>query len=267
MENSSISFVVQASYNPVVIGVTFNTSQNFQLGSAASFDYLCKSIKFKITSKIANAISNRNLSISTHEDATLAIYLSFTNANEIQEPINAELNEVPDEGAIFLPYGASLNHAEAEEISILIVDDIEFNLSVLRNILESICDNCKCGSIHRKYRIHAAKSGAQAIEMVKQQDLTGQGYLVIIMDCLMPEMDGWETTVCIRNMHRLKEIEGLPNIIAYSAFDSKEDVEKSKNSGMCDHISKPCVQEDLCRTISRWTEKRLRRQTILQEIL
>lgn len=71
----------------------------------------------------------------------------------------------------------------------------------------------------------------------------------------MPEIDGWETSRIIKDLFDQKEIRKMPHIIAYSAFNSKEDIEKSSNSGMCEHISKPCEPLFLCKTINKWTNK------------
>ena len=71
------------------------------------------------------------------------------------------------------------------------------------------------------------------------------------MDCMMPEVDGWEATTAIVKLFEDKKILFLPSIIAHSAFDSKEDLEKCKSVGMCGHITKPCSKEELCIEINR----------------
>ena len=75
----------------------------------------------------------------------------------------------------------------------------------------------------------------------------------------MPEIDGWETTRMIHNLFSEKKIRVLPYIIAYSAFDSKEDINKCYDSGMCGHISKPCYKEEICSEINNWFNKSIRR--------
>ena len=93
-------------------------------------------------------------------------------------------------------------------------------------------------------------------------ECTWRGYRLTIMDCLMPEMDGWQTTICIKNLFMMEKIRVLPYIIAYSAFDSREDANKSMDAGMCDHISKPCTQKTLCQAVSRWVKLPLNTQPI-----
>ena len=136
--------------------------------------------------------------------------------------------EVGEEGVATIPHGGHDLLNLSEVIDILIVDDIEFNISVLRRLLEKLHTQCECGGIHREYTIHSAGSGKQALEAIERQNALGGGYRLIIMDCLMPEMDGWQTTIQIRDLFFKKELKILPYIIAYSAFDSREDANKSK---------------------------------------
>lgn len=174
----------------------------------------------------------------------------FTDINlYAQEP------DIAEEGDIVIPHRRQLETSvisKSSIIDILIVDDVEFNLSVLKNKLEILSETCNCKNDHRKYTVHSAKSGKEAISLIHAQDHLKGGYNLIIMDCLMPEMDGWETSICIRNMYLQGRIRILPCIIAYSAFDSEEDVLKSEVSGMAAHLSKPCSQLDLCKALHHW---------------
>jgi CheY-like chemotaxis protein len=95
--------------------------------------------------------------------------------------------------------------------------------------------------------------------MVRKMNEIKSGYRVIIMDCQMPGMDGWEASLAIRKMFDDKEICHLPYIIAYSAFDSYEDIEKCLRSGMISHLSKPCQHEELCKVVSVWMSKPLQK--------
>ena len=95
-------------------------------------------------------------------------------------------------------------------------------------------------------------SGKEAIQMIQQQNQKNGGYRLILMDCLMPEMNGWETTIEILSLYEQNQIRLLPSIIAYSAFDSQEDINKSYQSGMLGHLSKPCTLKELCTTLNKW---------------
>jgi CheY-like chemotaxis protein len=64
----------------------------------------------------------------------------------------------------------------------------------------------------------------------------------------MPELDGYETTMAMRRMNYTKPI------VALSANAYSDDVQKSLNSGMNDHIQKPYTEEQLFHKIVRFVE-------------
>lgn len=124
---------------------------------------------------------------------------------------------------------------------ILIVDDNEFN----RIILGSICE--KYNMIYRE-----ASNGVEAIKEVIKQDSKGKPFKVIIMDCSMPELDGWETTQKILKMYQIGRLSIFPNIIGYSAFTSEEDKQLCIKSGMIEHMIKPSPPEKIISTIKKY---------------
>ncbi|AZN43566.1 response regulator [Paenibacillus albus] len=71
---------------------------------------------------------------------------------------------------------------------------------------------------------------------------------LILMDIMLPEMDGYETMRMIRNTPGL---ESLP-IIALTAKAMKEDKEKCLNAGASDYMSKPVKLEQLFDRIQTW---------------
>lgn len=225
--------------------ITSNTSSNFDSG-----------VRFKIASSIVNQLTNQPLKVSYKPCATYIKFYILTD-----EILETDELEIPDEGSILWPLspvGSSTN-SQTELIDILIVDDMKLNLDILKRILENLNKNCKCEARHKKYVVHTANSGFAALEMLRKMNEIKSGYRLIIMDCQMPEMDGWEASLAIRKMFDNKEICHLPYIIAYSAFDSYEDIEKCLRSGMISHLSKPCQHEELCEVISVWMSKPLQK--------
>ncbi|MDR1836068.1 MAG: diguanylate cyclase [Treponema sp.] len=107
---------------------------------------------------------------------------------------------------------------EAQKNSLLIVDDENANLKVLTHILGS------------EYTIFTATSGANAIAKAKElfPDL-------ILLDILMPEMDGYQTLSGIKNC---VEIQKIP-VIFITGLDSDEDEEKGLSLDAADYITKP----------------------------
>jgi len=115
---------------------------------------------------------------------------------------------------------------------ILLVEDNEVNQRVARKMLESF--GCSVGM---------AKHGLDGIQRLREQD-----YDLILMDCQMPEMDGYETTRYIRKQPGLFNIP----IIALTAAAFPEDLARCREAGMDDHLSKPVSKDALHQAIARW---------------
>lgn len=97
------------------------------------------------------------------------------------------------------------------------------------------------------YQVHAVTTGRAAVDAVTQQAAT---YSLILMDCQMPEMDGFDATRAIR---RLEVTSGrhIP-IIAMTANAMQGDRDACLAAGMDDYISKPVSLEDLRVLLERW---------------
>ncbi|PYO10444.1 MAG: hybrid sensor histidine kinase/response regulator [Gemmatimonadetes bacterium] len=116
---------------------------------------------------------------------------------------------------------------------ILVVDDDVRNIFSLTSMLEDH------GMI-----VRFAENGKQAIEQLKKDPNVD----VILMDVMMPEMDGYETTKAIRAMDQFKT---LP-IIALTAKAMKGDREKCIAAGASDYITKPVDTEQLLSLLRVW---------------
>ena len=120
---------------------------------------------------------------------------------------------------------------------ILVAEDNATNQKLVVRLLE-----------RRGCRVDVAADGKEAVEMWSRLP-----YDVILMDCQMPEMDGYEATAEIRR----RESNGPPKrrtpIVALTASTMQGDSEKCLAAGMDDFISKPVQVEDLHRAIQRWT--------------
>jgi CheY-like chemotaxis protein/signal transduction histidine kinase/HAMP domain-containing protein len=119
---------------------------------------------------------------------------------------------------------------------ILIVDDDVRNIFALTALLENHGMN-----------VVFAEDGVGALEALKEHDDVD----MILMDVMMPEMDGYETTQAIRKQ---SQFSNLP-IIALTAKAMKGDREKSIASGASDYITKPVDSDQLLSLMRVWLYK------------
>ena len=90
--------------------------------------------------------------------------------------------------------------------------------------------------------------GGQAVRAFAQNP--PDTFDIILMDIMMPEMDGYEATAAIRGLHSRPDALQIP-IIAMTANAFVEDVQASMDAGMNGHLSKPIVMSEVVKTIAR----------------
>ncbi|MFY1679106.1 HAMP domain-containing protein [Streptomyces sp. WMMC905] len=135
---------------------------------------------------------------------------------------DAEADPVPRSGVLF---GGQ---------KVLIVDDDIRNVFALTSVLEQ-----------HGLSVLYAENGREGIEVLEQHD----DVAVVLMDIMMPEMDGYATTTAIR---RMPQFAGLP-IIALTAKAMKGDREKAIESGASDYVTKPVDPDHLLAVMEEWT--------------
>ncbi|MFC3151173.1 ATP-binding protein [Litoribrevibacter euphylliae] len=116
---------------------------------------------------------------------------------------------------------------------ILIVEDNEVNQKVATGLLK------KLGFTE----IFIADNGQLAVEQIKKDNFD-----LILMDCHMPVMDGYQATQAIRMLPQGKDIP----IIAVTANIMNEDKQRCFDCGMSDFLTKPYRKEDLIRKLDQW---------------
>ena len=89
------------------------------------------------------------------------------------------------------------------------------------------------------YKADVAGNGIEAVEAWKRNQ-----YSIILMDCQMPEMDGFEAARKIRELEAEKNLAHV-QIIALTASVMKEDRDRCLTAGMDDYISKPVGMDEL----------------------
>ena len=94
------------------------------------------------------------------------------------------------------------------------------------------------------YAVDTAPSGEQALSTLEQQR-----YDLVLMDCQLPRLDGFETTRTFR--HQESTSDRTP-VVALTAGNRNGQREKCLAAGMNDFLTKPVSQTELRRTLERW---------------
>jgi signal transduction histidine kinase/CheY-like chemotaxis protein len=129
----------------------------------------------------------------------------------------------------------SLAEAKAARGRILLAEDNEVNRQVALNLLEK-----------QGYRVDTVGNGLEVLDALKRTK-----YAAVLMDCQMPEMDGFEATQAIRESERVSG-QHIP-IIALTANAMQGDRERCLTAGMDGYVSKPIRGKELFDTIDRLT--------------
>lgn len=116
---------------------------------------------------------------------------------------------------------------------ILVVDDIATNIALVKAMLRN-----------KNYEVISAQSGAQALKIAgeKRPD-------IIILDIMMPGMDGYEVLARLRSNVETKDIK----VVMLSAISKEEDIQKAMELGADDYITKPIVVKKLHDALDKLT--------------
>jgi diguanylate cyclase (GGDEF)-like protein len=125
--------------------------------------------------------------------------------------------------------------AEGVRCRVLVVEDNRTNQAVAMGMLGML----GCQGL-------VASSGRAALELLREEEFD-----LVLMDCNMPEMDGYETTAHARAIE--EGAEDRTPIVAMTANTRLVDVEKCLSAGMDDHLGKPLTLDALADKIKRWT--------------
>ena len=122
---------------------------------------------------------------------------------------------------------------------VLLVEDVELNIEVATEILNIV-----------GIRVEQAMNGQLAVNKVMEHEA---GYFdLIFMDIQMPVMDGYEAAKQIRSADR-DDLKKSP-IVAMTADAFADDVRKSREAGMNDHIAKPIDVQKLMHILQKWIQ-------------
>jgi CheY-like chemotaxis protein len=118
---------------------------------------------------------------------------------------------------------------------VLIVEDNEVNRMIAREMLISL-----------GLDVLEAADGQQALDVLESHKVD-----LVIMDCLMPVMDGYETAREIRRREAESGMDRTP-IVALTANAFDEDAARSRMAGMDDHMAKPYTRAQLRELLGTW---------------
>jgi len=125
-------------------------------------------------------------------------------------------------------------------VNVLLAEDNELNAEIAAVQLEAFGMN-----------VERAVDGKNAVEIFRNHP---EGtFDVILMDIMMPEMNGYEAVKVIRAMNDRPDGKNIP-IIAMTANSFAEDVQASLDAGMNAHLSKPIVIDEVIKTILRYVD-------------
>jgi HAMP domain-containing protein/signal transduction histidine kinase/DNA-binding response OmpR family regulator len=119
---------------------------------------------------------------------------------------------------------------------VLVVDDDARNIFALSIVLEN-----------QEMEVYSATNGRQAIDLLRET----KGIAIVLMDIMMPEMDGYET---MREIRKHSEFRTLP-ILALTAKAMKGDREKCLEAGASDYIAKPVDTDQLVSLLKVWLHR------------
>lgn len=128
---------------------------------------------------------------------------------------------------------AAVPVARANQLRVLVVDDVDINREIAQAFLVS-----------QGYEVTCAEGGAEAVAAATNDD----EYDIILMDVSMPEIDGLEATRRIRSLPGRR---GSKPIVGLTAHVFAEKIAECFEAGMDDHLPKPFTHEALAQVVSR----------------
>ena len=151
--------------------------------------------------------------------------------SELREAIARVLGAPPGKGAIPLVTRYSLQDARAPQtiLSVLVAEDNTVNQLLAKRLLEK-----------RGHRVTMTMNGREALET-----LAKDRFDLVLMDLQMPEMDGFQATLALREKEKVKQDGFHQPVIALTAHAMKGDKERCLAAGMDGYLTKPILPQEL----------------------
>lgn len=117
---------------------------------------------------------------------------------------------------------------------LLVVDDSESNTLLIKSLFED----------KGNYNVEVISKSTMAMDHLKKNKPD-----LVLLDLMMPQVDGFEILANMKADDLLKEIP----VIIVSAWDSAENINKAKDLGACDYVSKPIGLNELYNLVEKHT--------------
>ena len=209
----------------------------------AEFLKMLQQIKNNLTESSVPGYSRIQLSVSIGGVMTddESIESAVKRADQLMYQAKNQKNMIVTENNMYDENGEMFSAREDIKQMILIVDDSEMNRAILSHMLA------------KDYRILEASNGVQCLEMMQQY---GTGISLVLLDIVMPKMDGFEVLAYMNREHWIEE---LP-VVMISSEDSEAYIRHAYELGVSDYISRPfdakVVYQRVFNTIKLYTKQR-----------
>jgi CheY-like chemotaxis protein len=164
--------------------------------------------------------------------------------SELREAIARVLGAREQTGAIPLVtrYSLADAHEPGASLQILVAEDNAVNQLLVRRMLEK-----------RGHRVVVASNGREALVEIEKGV-----YDLVLMDVQMPEMDGIEATLAIREKEKVRGDGSHQAIVALTAHAMKGDEERCKAAGMDGYLTKPIRPQELGSLLEGYVTAKMR---------
>ena len=160
--------------------------------------------------------------------ATLIDLIYTVLSNKTDKEPNIERNEIITRHTV--------NEMAKNKGIILLAEDNIINQKVEKRMLKQL-----------GYEVYVANDGSEALDLIEKQSFN-----IVLMDCQMPIMDGFEATIAIREKENKDKGRNKIPIIAVTANVMEEDKKKCVSAGMDDFLPKPINIKDLGEILEKW---------------
>lgn len=236
LKESTDQVSVQFVISDTGIGIAPEDMQNLftpftQIDAALNRKFDGTGLGLAICKKIIDMLEG-DIGVKSEEGAGSEFWFNVSFQKALDGPVkNGEIERVSMQAL------QSDNKFELKDSKILTVEDNQMNLKLLTHMLKKL-----------GYQMIIAPNGRIAVDICRQQEFD-----LILMDCQMPEMDGFEATRAIRTDQ--ESLNQNTPIVVMTANVLLGDRERCFDSGMNDYIAKPIILQKLQEGIEKWLDK------------